>query len=308
MQHNWVNCMCRRAFCIAVAVAWAPAAWAQRVPGRDLLEFPIGTMAEAPPLATLARDGLWNPAAVLLDPAHRARAAAAAFDGPAQQGVAAQTFSVALPISASTTVALSFLHASVRDLPHTEGDPQSVGSDIRYGTTIISASIARRLNAILDAGLSLRYRHGELDTEVRSAMALDGGIVAHIPGKGDVRIAASSFLLQPAWGGNSETRFSAAIDARALGVREDLQLRTGYALSYTGALATEHYAFLSGRVQMLEMSGGLLYSEIHGGNSFRSRLGVGLRSSTIAVGLSREANSSGIAPAYQVMITAYRKR
>jgi len=300
--------MCRRAFCFAVAAAWTPVASAQRVPGRDLLEFPIGTMAEAPPLATLSRDGLWNPATILLDPDQRGRVAASALDGPVQQGVAVQAFSAALPLPSSVTIALSVLRASVRDLPRTEGDPQSVGSDIRYGTTLVSASIARRFSNVVDAGLSLRYRRGELDTEVRVVMAMDAGVLVHLPGKGDVRLAASTFLLQPAWGGNSESRLSAAVDARALGTRDDKQLRTGYSLSYTGALATEHYAFLSGRLQMLEVTGGMLYSGVHGGTSFRSRFGVGLRSSTLAVGLSREENSSGIAPAYQVMITAYLKR
>ena len=41
---------------------------AQQIPGRDLLQYPLGTLAEAPALATETGDGFQNPAAIRLPP------------------------------------------------------------------------------------------------------------------------------------------------------------------------------------------------------------------------------------------------
>ena len=74
--------MRRTVFASTLSVAMtsiACVAAAQVVPGRDLLELPIGTVAEAPVLATLAGDGLWNPATIRLRNGARIRISAASF-------------------------------------------------------------------------------------------------------------------------------------------------------------------------------------------------------------------------------------
>ena len=73
------------------------AAWGQsgEIPGRDLLTFPVGLMAEAPALGTIAGTGLWNPATALLPDGFHWRLSAAAMNAPLDIAVAAQLFSVA---------------------------------------------------------------------------------------------------------------------------------------------------------------------------------------------------------------------
>src|ERR1035437_11111193 len=54
------------------------AAWGQsgEIPGRDLLTFPIGLVAESAALGTTAGSGLWNPATALLPDGFRWRLSA----------------------------------------------------------------------------------------------------------------------------------------------------------------------------------------------------------------------------------------
>src|SRR4051812_12139455 len=81
-----LNFMCRMTFAaIAASLALAPLG-AQQVPGRELFDFPIGSMAEAPALATAAGGGFWNPATIALSTTDRFRAAIAALDSPTEQG------------------------------------------------------------------------------------------------------------------------------------------------------------------------------------------------------------------------------
>src|SRR5512132_2588140 len=109
----------------ASALAGPPTAAAQRVPGRDLLDFPIGTLAEPAALASQMGDGLWNPATIRLLPDRRARVSAGALATGADQGVVAQAIAGALALPRELTVGASVVRAAVRDLVRTETDPQS---------------------------------------------------------------------------------------------------------------------------------------------------------------------------------------
>jgi hypothetical protein len=276
----------------------------QSVPARDLLEFPVGTAAEAPLLSTLSRDGIWNPASILLPPLKRVRVVAAALDSPSEQGVVVQSLALAFSLGEKTAFGVSALRASVANLVRTEEDPQSIGSDIPYATQLLSASIARRLSDKLDAGVAVRYHRGHVDNEARSALVLDAGVLVHSLGKRDVRVGAATFVnranFQDAELAN--TRLSVAVDARVLGTRDEMQMRAGYSFAASRGLGNEHYASISGRMQALEVNGGLLSSRVHGGHTQRTRLGVALRSATVTVGLAQEQNFSGISPTYEVVI------
>ena len=115
---------------LALLVAATVPAAAQGVPGRDLLELPIATVAEAPVLARLAGDGLWNPAAIFLRNGARLRLTGASLEGPSDQGVTAQLVAAAYALRPRTTVGLAVFRAAVSDLVQTEDDPQSIGGEI----------------------------------------------------------------------------------------------------------------------------------------------------------------------------------
>jgi hypothetical protein len=155
--------MWRHGFCTILISAGTTVAAAQNVPGRDLLEFPIGSVAEAPSLATLAGLGIWNPAASVLDSSVRWQLAAATMDGPSAQGVSGQLLSTALSISSIGTISVSWLAANVADLVRTESDPQSVGPDIRYGTSVLSFGLSRNFSRTLSLGVAVREHRGNLD-------------------------------------------------------------------------------------------------------------------------------------------------
>ena len=55
-----------------LAVGLAAPAGAQRVPGRDLLDYPIGALAE-PPVMASADVALWNPANIIPPSGNRGR-------------------------------------------------------------------------------------------------------------------------------------------------------------------------------------------------------------------------------------------
>jgi hypothetical protein len=297
--------MWRFAFCVCILRSAEPLV-GQAVPARDLLEFPIGTLAEAPLLATLAGDGTWNPAAILLPPGIRARVVASALDGASEQGVTMQSVALGFSLGTGTTAGVSALRASIPNLIRTDEDPQSVGPDIAYGTQLVSASIARKLTRRVDAGIAVRYQRGEADADARGAMILDAGVLVHSLGKRDLRIAAATFLqradLRDA--DRANTRFSFAGDVRVMGTRDEAQVRAGYSFASAGSLGREHYASLAGRWQAIEVRGGLLVTDVYGKHSQRTRLGIALRSATVTVGLAQEQNLSGISPTYQVVVAS----
>src|ERR1017187_6607560 len=152
------------------------AAWGQsgEIPGRDLLTFPIGLMAEAPALGTTAGTGLWNPATALLPDGYHWRLSVAAMNAPADIAVSAQLFSVSGEWR-STTVGLSVTRAAVSDIVRTDTDPQSIGNPIAYGTTVISLVAARRLTPALIVGVAVRERSGSLDDVSRMGVSAGGG-------------------------------------------------------------------------------------------------------------------------------------
>src|ERR1035437_4321109 len=93
------------------------AAWGQsgEIPGRDLLTFPIGLVAEAPALGYTGGSGLWNPATALMPEGFRWRLSAAAMNAPSDIAVSAQLFSAAAAWR-GTTLGLSVARAGVADI------------------------------------------------------------------------------------------------------------------------------------------------------------------------------------------------
>jgi hypothetical protein len=300
-----VNFMRRLMFAMMVLPACAALGRAQDVPGRDLLDFPLGTLAEAPTLATHSADGFWNPAAAVLAPNVRARAGAAALAPPADQGGAMQLLAIAARVPGSVTVGLSIVRASVSDLIRTEFDPRSVGGEIPYGTTVLSAIAGRRHENIAGA-LALRYRMGEEDMVRRAILGVDGGVIAERLFGTELRAAASTFLWSPANTNESRARFGVALDTRLFGVDSLREARGGYAAAVSTGVQ-EHYVFTSGRVDVWELRGGVVGRRAYGHVAWRPRLGVGLHYARWRVGLSREENGAGLGPIYQFMLSSVIK-
>jgi hypothetical protein len=276
---------------------------AQGVPGRDLFELPLSTVAEAPVLATLAGDGFWNPATVLLRGTTRLRFTGSSLEGPADQGLSAQLISAAYRIGELTTVGLSISRASVSDLIRTEDNPQSIGSEIPYNSLLVTATAARRTHQYLTVGVSARYRYGEIDADHGGAVGFDGGVMAdRLPWR-DVRIAASTFLWRPADVENERTRFSAGTDLRVYGPDTLHEARAGYAMAYTEPSSREHYAFVGGRYRAVEGRAGMMQLRAYGEADWRFRMGIGMHHARYFVGIAREESGVGLRATYAFTLT-----
>src|SRR5215468_8995107 len=110
---------------LASVLVSAPAA-AQRVPARDLLEFPLGLLADAPSLSTRMTASLWNPASRSSDSTVRADIGLAGLTTPQNQGAQLEMIGAKYLIRPGLSAALSFAQTSVSDIIRTETGPQSI--------------------------------------------------------------------------------------------------------------------------------------------------------------------------------------
>ncbi|HYD53666.1 MAG TPA: hypothetical protein VEA99_13610 [Gemmatimonadaceae bacterium] len=280
----------------------------QQVPARELLEFPITVMAEAPALARLVAGGLWNPAAIGAAPGGLGLASAAALNTPIAQGVAAQHVGVSFPLRRGRLLGtVSFTHASVSDLVRTGPDPseESLGGDIPYATAVYSAGLAWRRATTL-VGAALRYRRGHADAEHRSALAADVGVLAERAFGTPLRIGVSTFLLN---GSGADREPFTLLAAAELPLRADSITATavGYSYQRTQRLGEEHYVYGSARWRRLDARAGM--AEYHGlaSRTRRLRLGLGLQYARYLVGLAREESGAGLGASYQFTLTAMFK-
>jgi hypothetical protein len=303
-RQHILNPMRRLAFLALVSSTFTAVGGAQQIPGRDLLEFPIGTLADPPALALHLADGFSNPASILVGPGARGRIGVATLDAGRDQGVSAQVLGVAAAMPSETTVALSLVRASVADLVRTETDPQSVGNDVPYSTTVLSALVARRTRGHFVSGLALRYRSGELDGLRGSAIGLDAGLIADGLFAADGRVAVSSYLWRPGAGSADRATLNVAGDARVTGTDVRHEARLGYGFSYTPYRTREHYYFGSARSGNWEGSAGIGRSITFNQATNRVRLGLDLHYGRYLVGIAREDTGSGLAPTYQFALTA----
>lgn len=295
--------MRRLIFPVVLATGLSLPASAQSVPGRDLLDFPIGALAEAPVLAGLGGTGLWNPALAALDPAVRVRASAAALMAPQDQGVSVQLLSVSGRLPRDATVEFSIVRASVNDLVRTETDPQSIGGEISYATTLVSLGVSRRRGPVA-LGLAVRRRSGELDGETDAALGLDAGALADGLWGRDVRIAASTFLWGP---GNSRTErptYSVGADLRLAGRERLREIRGGGSFAIADGGGTEQYVFAGARRGRWQGHAGAARHRAYSEAQWRPRLGIGLHYARYVIGLSREESGAGLDPLYQVLIAS----
>jgi hypothetical protein len=289
-------------FAAVISVAVARGAAAQNVPGRDLLQFPIGLLADAAPLSRELPGGLWNPAAAVLTGRDRWAFGVAALATPIQQDVEASVLGGAFVLRPHFTGSVSLAQSSVGDILKTETDPQSLGGEIPYSTTVISIGSAVAL-PYGSAGLAARYRFGSLDTDRGGSFSVDGGVVLDRVARTPLRVAASTFLFSP-WGHGDATTYLLGIDAPLIPGDSVRSLRAGYSIQHTDQRGHEGYVFMSAHYGPLDGSAGLLDSDVFGQSTHRVRIGLGLRYHRYHVAVAREDGAAGVGASRQFLLTS----
>ena len=273
------------------------------MPGRDLLAFPLGLTAEAPALGTTAGFGIWNAASVAIPSGSRLRMAVGTMSAPVDVAVSAQLATVAARLGDGTTVGLSVVSASVADLIRTESDPQSIGDEIPYSTTLLSALAAREIG-VVTVGAALRLRTGHADSERRSAVSVDVGAMSRGLGRRDVRVAASTFLASPAGRRTERMAMLAAVDLRLAGLDSMRTSRGGVSVMAADGLSREEYAFVGTRWGRLEGRVGGARTQAYGRTNWRARLGIAFHHQGYAIGIAREESAGNLSATYQFSVSS----
>ena len=290
-------------FAAVAAIVLAAPSDAQRVPGRDLLHYPLGTLAEAPSLALDSGDGFQNPAAVQLPDGTRIRGTVVALNTGTDRGISAQLASAAVALPQQITVGFSAVRAAINGIGHTLDDPQPIGRDIPYSTLVLSLTGARRSVEHVTSGVAVRYRTGEVDGVRRSTFGLDGGVIAHRVFGYDARIGVSSFLWGPGTDDGKDAAFNAAVDSKVVGPDSTHQARVGYSFSNGDGASSGHYVFASGQFARWIGRVGVARTEAFGSRDTAIRLALGVRYARYTVGLSREESAGGFDPTYQFVLS-----
>jgi hypothetical protein len=293
--------MSRFTFAALASLVLAGTAAAQQVPGRDLLEFPIGLLAEPQALSSRMAGGLWNPAAAALAPNLRGTIGFAGLTTPTEQGVELTMLAGAWQVHKGMTASLSLTQASVRDLFRTTTDPQTLGGEIPYGTTLFSLGLAG-VRGPITFGAAARARSARFDAENDNAFSVDVGAIADHVGRLPIRVAASTFLLSPSRAKESAT-YAFAVDVPLVSRDSTFSLRGGYSATQTEQRGHEDYVFTSARYRSIDASAGVAQTIVYGHTAQRLRLGLGLRYAGYMVAFGREDGAAGVGASYQVIVT-----
>lgn len=276
---------------------------AQLVPGRDLLSFPLGLTTEAPALGTTAGFGLWNPASVRVPEGSRARFAVGTMSAPVDVAVTAQLATVAARWRDGTTIGIGIAHASVNDLLRTDSDPQSIGDEIQYATTLVSLMAAHPLGPVT-LGAALRVRSGRLDNISRHAVSVDLGVISRGLGSRDVRLAASTFLASAVSNEHERAQLLTAIDARLVGTDSLRTSRIGASYTAGDGLTRETFGYVAARWARLEGRLGAARTEAFGHTNWRGRLGVAFHHRAYVIGVAREEGAGNLSATYQFTLSS----
>jgi hypothetical protein len=296
--------MGRMIFAIAFLSLLSAPLFAQAIPGRDLLRFPIGSMDRAPALGSGLGDGFGNPAAVAVLDTATMHVGIAALQTASQQGVTMQLGALAARLPERIVLTASFARAAVSGLVRTETDPQSLGDEIAYGTQLYSVGMAKRIVGPIALGAALRYRRGELDVSTRGELGADFGVLAsHLPIR-DLSIGVGTFLWRPGRSLDQSTAINIAGDIRLAGATALREMRGGYSSSAIVSGAREEFIFLHGRYGIWEGRGGLARDIVHGTHPWRTRLGLTVNVAPYAVGIAREENGADLEAIYQFTLSA----
>lgn len=276
------------------------------VPGRALLDFPLGTIGEIPALSDAAGGGLFNPAAILPLRPVRLSAAIAALSATANRGVDGQVATV-VGTRGFTALGLNYARVSVGGLERTgDSDPTVLGT-IPYYASVASVMAAHRVGGPvkrrLVVGLAARYRAGRSDTLNGGTGAVDvGGVADHLGGRLDLRVAVASYLWRPGAGPHMPGLHVGA-DARVAGRDEEHQARMGLAWDNTRGGTRETGLYASGRWGVAEARAAIARADGFQSTATRTRLGVGFRGTRFAVGVGHEGSNPGFGSLWQFSLS-----
>lgn len=290
-------------FALAIAAHIPAVAAAQRVPGRDLLQFPLAALDRPSALPTDLADALGNAATLVALGGARLRVGAAALQTPETQGVSAQLLSAAHSLSERIVVGLSAARWSVDDIAATTASPDVSDGDVSYSTAMLSMSAARRNTRNVSVGLALRARTGSLGGARRTGVAVDGGVLVDSLWR-DARVGIASFLWRPAQTGDERTTLHVAGDLRVWGASDVREARAGLSADFTEPDERQEFLFASGRHGPLAVRLGLARTVRWDNGPWRARLGVGFHYDKYVVGLAREEGAHGLGAIYQFTMNA----
>ena len=293
-----LNCMCRIMFAAVAAAAAMSPLRAQQIPGRQLFDFPLGTIAEAPALASAAGGGFWNPATIALRGADRFLFSLAALTSPIEQGVSAELGTTAYRLRPWVTAGLSVATSSVSDLIRTDTDPQSIGNAIPFSSTIVSGILAAERGSAT-IGVALRRRSGTVDLTTGHATSVDVGAIVERPFGLPLRAALSSFLLSPS---RRLERASAVGAVEGLLPASTSDVRVGLSYQQDEGGGSERFMYAAGQAGQLDLRGGLARQNSFGSSTTRLRLGVGVHYANYLVGVAREDGTAGLGASYQFVL------
>ncbi len=273
------------------------------IPGRDLLAFPVGLIAEAGALPNVFGGGFWNPASTRLPDGSRWRLSAAAISTPSDLSVNAHAGAVSGTWQGSTITA-SIVRASVPGLVRTESDPLTVSADLPYSTFVTSLGIARAYGSHLTWGVAGRVRTGQIELKKSAAVSVDAGFVADHLTRFDLRVGASTFLASPWSRGSELATYLAGADARLIQRDSVRSVRVGMSAASTQFGGSEQFAYLSARYGAWEGRAGPARTTAHGSVNIRARMAVTIHYAGYAIGVAREGTPNGLAPSYQFALSS----
>ena len=281
---------------------------AQAVPGRDLLDFAIGALGEAPALANATAGGVYNPAASLLGATGRIRGSLAHVNAQGERGLTGDLLGLEWRPRPTRAVAVSVVRAAVGDIPRRGDDPTTDLGTVVYDTYVLSVGGSARVQRHLAVGAALRYRVGRVDTTSASGVGGDAGVVVDgLFGRRDLRLGASTFLWRPGAHGDDRPLGLLGADARVVGRADEREVRVGASYVASRGGEQEGYGYLSGRLRNAEARAGLARASLGTFTDTRTRLGLGLRYARLLVNVTREESASRFGSIYQITLSSVFK-
>lgn len=297
--------MLRLRLAALLSVLSALPAAAQSVPGRDLLEFPIGALAGPRAQTGAVAGNLWNPAAAAAAAQGRGEISVSALTTPVEIGLGGRVIAGGFRLPRGLFASASYAQAAVGDIARTETDPQSFG-EIPYRTSVWTLAVASRWRSMTGA-VALRRRFGILDRQEGSVYAADAGVTMDSLGRVPLRLAVGT-LMGLSFAKTQDARsVAASADMRILQRDSTAQLRVGAGFSGTSQRARETHLYTLGQYRRLDGQIGLVRSEQFASAVTGARLGIGLRYARYHVGISREDGGNGLGASYQFLLaTTFR--
>jgi hypothetical protein len=286
----------------ALCIVAGAHAQSREVPGRDLLAFPIGLMAEPAGLPGTGAFGVWSPADAALPDGASWRGSLVALTTPSDLAMSAQAATLSHRIGGYTVYG-SWLRAAVAGIYRTDSDPLTIGNEVPYATSVGSIGAVRSFGRHLTAGVAARVRTGRIDFVSRRSVALDAGVVADHLTPFDARLAASTFLASP-WATASErASISLAADARVSPEAASYRVRAGIASLVTQRGPTDTFAHAALWIAGWDAHAGLALTDAYGSQNTRSRFGLGFTYGKYHIALAREASPADLGSSYQFALT-----